>query len=97
MRRFLPYSKSASAGLSPTALTARHTFEFGGVVQRQSTGRLDLNTTNFSYSSLSDFLNNLPGTISITFDVPSLTLHMYQFEGYIQDSYRVPKEAHGLL
>ena len=66
----------------------RHTFEFGGVVQRQATNRLDLNTASFSYSSLSDFQANIPSTISLTFDVPYLTLHMYQFGGYILDNYR---------
>ena len=46
----------------------RHTIEFGGVVQRQTTNSLDLNTTNFSYSSLSDFQNNLPSTAEHSID-----------------------------
>jgi hypothetical protein len=77
-------------GLQDFAINrGRHTIEIGGVIQRQTTNRLDLNTTNFSYSSLADFQINLPSSISITFDVPSLGLHMYQFGGYINDSYRV--------
>jgi len=67
----------------------RHSLEFGGVFQRQATGRIDLNTANFSYSSLADFQANIPNSITITFDVPSSVLHMYQFGGYLQDNYRV--------
>ncbi len=67
----------------------KHSLEFGGVFQRQSTGRIDENTANFSYSTLSDFQSNIPNSVSITFDVPPSELHMYQFGGYIQDTYKL--------
>lgn len=66
----------------------RHSIEFGGIVQRQNTAHTDLNTASFSYSSLSDFQNNVPSGVSITYDVPAFQVHTYQFGGYIQDNYK---------
>src|SRR5882724_2670063 len=38
----------------------RHSLQFGGIVQKQSPGRIDDNTSNFSYANLADFLANIP-------------------------------------
>ncbi|MDT8067384.1 MAG: TonB-dependent receptor [Terriglobia bacterium] len=67
----------------------RHTIEFGGILQRQNAGRLDLNTTTLSYSDLSDFLNNIPSQVVITFDLPKFEIYTYQIGGYIQDDFKV--------
>jgi hypothetical protein len=66
----------------------RHLFQFGGIVQRQNSSRLDLNTASFSYSSLADLLANVPSSTSLTFAVPTSILHNYQFGGYMQDDYK---------
>ena len=45
----------------------RHSIQVGGIIQKQSPGRTDDNTNNFSYSNLSDFLANIPNQIQINF------------------------------
>src|SRR5262249_10370171 len=68
-----------------TLSRGHHLIQFGGIVQRLNSSRLDLNTANFSYSTLPDFLANIPSSVSITFDVPTSILHTYQFVGYMPD------------
>ena len=67
----------------------KHLFQFGGIVQHQAASRPDLNTTTFGYSSLSDFLANIPSSIEITFNVPGINLATNQIGGYAQDDYKV--------
>ena len=67
----------------------RHTIQVGGILQRWNAGRTDLNTTNVSYSSLSDFQDNIPSKIRITFDLTPFNIYEYQIGGYIQDDYRI--------
>lgn len=66
----------------------RHLFQFGGIVQRLNSSRLDLNTANFAYSTLNDYLANIPSSVSITFAVPTSILHTYQLGGYMQDDWK---------
>jgi len=66
-----------------------HLIQFGGILQRQSAGRPDVNTAGFSYSSLSDFLANTPSSVQITFDVPDVNLANIQIGGYVQDDYKL--------
>ncbi|MBT9332340.1 TonB-dependent receptor [Paracidobacterium acidisoli] len=66
-----------------------HTIQTGGIIQKWNAGRTDLNTTDVSYSSLSDFQSNIPSKIRITFDLAPFNIYEYQFGGYIQDDYRI--------
>jgi len=67
----------------------RHAIQIGGILQRLNDGRIDLNTATVNYSSLSDFQNNIPNQVVITFDKPEFELYTYQFGGYFQDDFRV--------
>jgi hypothetical protein len=67
----------------------RHTVQFGGIFQKWNAGRTDLNTTNVQYSSLSDYENNIPSSVRITFDLTPFNISEYQVGGYVQDDYRV--------
>ncbi len=67
----------------------KHTLEFGGIVQRNVTGRIDDTTTTFSYSSLNDFLSDVPSQVQVNFPLTQFQLHMFQFGGYVQDGYRI--------
>jgi hypothetical protein len=67
----------------------RHTVQVGGIFQKLNAGRTDLNTTDFTYSTLADYLANSPDSVRITFDLPQFNIYEYQFGGYIQDDYRV--------
>ena len=67
----------------------KHSLQFGGIVQRNNSGRTDLNTTAFTFPSLTQFVNNQPSKITMYFPVTVFNLHMWQFGGYIQDDYRI--------
>jgi outer membrane receptor protein involved in Fe transport len=66
-----------------------HLLQLGGIVQRQAAGRPDINTSTFSYSSLPDFLANIPSSVQITFDVPNINLANLQLGAYVQDDYKL--------
>jgi hypothetical protein len=67
----------------------RHSLQVGGILQKQSPGRIDDNTNNFSYSNLSDFLANIPNQIQINFPVPFYQMYTYQVGGFVQDDWRI--------
>jgi hypothetical protein len=69
--------------------SGRHSMQFGGIVQRQDIGRTDVNTNSFSYSSLTDFLANVPSSISLNFPLLPFRLRTYQIGGFFQDDYRI--------
>ena len=76
----------------------KHSIEFGGIVQRQYASRYLVQTPGMSYSSLSDFLANIPSTVILELYAlpkgqPSFGLTNYQYGGYLQDDYRA---AHNL-
>jgi Carboxypeptidase regulatory-like domain len=68
---------------------SKHTIQFGGIVQRNESGRQVDGTTSFSYSTLSDFLSDIPGSTKVYFPIPLFHDYMYQFGGYAQDAYRI--------
>jgi len=67
----------------------RHSLQFGAIVQRNNSGRIDDTTTAYSYSSLADLLANIPNSLSISFPLTLYQLHTYQVGGYVQDDFRV--------
>ncbi len=67
----------------------RNTFQAGGILQRLNDGRTDLNNTNVKYSSLSDFINDIPSSVQITFPLDPFNITELQYGGYLQDDYRV--------
>ena len=67
----------------------RHTFQAGAILQRLNDGRTDLNNTNFDYSSLSDYLANIPSSVEVTFPLEPFNIVQFQYGGYGQDDFRV--------
>ena len=67
----------------------RNTFQAGGILQRLNDGRTDLNNTNFKYSSLSDYLANIPSSVQITFPLEPFNITQFQYGGYLQDDWRM--------
>lgn len=67
----------------------RQTIQFGGIVQRQLSNVLDFNTASFSYSTLSDFVNDTPSALQVTYDVPLVGESSYQDGVYVQDDIKV--------
>jgi len=70
-------------------LLGRHSLQFGGVIQRWRGGRSNQFLPVYQYSSLSDFLANIPSRINIRFDHPRFGLTMMQFGAYAQDDIRI--------
>lgn len=69
-------------------IKGRHSLEFGGILQRQDAMREDLNTSQFTYSSLSDFLGDIPSKLLIQPPLEPYDIYNYQYGGFIQDNYR---------
>ena len=67
----------------------KHSLQFGGIVQQNNGGRTDADTTAFTYSSLSQFVNNTPSKLTMYFAITPFDLYQWQFGGYFQDDYRV--------
>ncbi len=77
---------TAEEGISYTF--GRHSLQFGGIFQRDDEGRSDQNSTGIKYSSLSDFQNNIPSSVQITFYIPPYALYFDQSGGYVQDDFK---------
>lgn len=67
----------------------KQSIEVGVIGQRWNAGRIDDTTNTFSYSSLADFLANIPSQIQVNFPLTPFQLRMYQYGGFIQDDYRL--------
>ncbi|MGB7191730.1 MAG: TonB-dependent receptor, partial [Acidobacteriaceae bacterium] len=72
-----------------TIQRGNHTIAFGGIFQRNGDGRIDDSTTEYDYSSESDFFNNIPSKVEVNFALSKFWIHTYQIGGYIQDDYRI--------
>ncbi|MEO6983416.1 MAG: TonB-dependent receptor [Edaphobacter sp.] len=67
----------------------KHTIKLGFIWQRNGSGRSDVTTTTYQYSSLNDFFSNIPSQIQVNFALPLYALNNSQYGGYAEDSYRV--------
>jgi outer membrane receptor protein involved in Fe transport len=68
----------------------KQTFQFGGIVQRQNASRYMLQLAGLTYSSLPDFLANVPSTAilelyTLPSGVPPFGFINYQYGIYLQD------------
>jgi outer membrane receptor protein involved in Fe transport len=70
-------------------ILGKHSLQFGGIVQQNNGGRTDADTTAFTYSSLSQFVNNTPSKITMYFPITPFNLYQWQFGGYVQDDYHM--------
>jgi outer membrane receptor protein involved in Fe transport len=67
----------------------KHNLQFGGIIQRNDSGRTDINTASFKYSTQAQFLANTPSSLTINFDKTAFDLYQWQYGGYIQDDYKM--------
>ena len=66
-----------------------HSLTTGFILQWQDAGRTDYNTATLKYASTSDFVNNVPDQIVITFDLNPFNLRSFQYGGFLQDDYKI--------
>jgi hypothetical protein len=76
------------------ATFGRHNLQFGGIVQETNSSRYKLVDASITYSTLAQFLNNTPNTVSLTLyqnpaGAPDLGYTKYWFGGFAQDDWRI--------
>jgi hypothetical protein len=67
----------------------RHSLKAGFNFLRQESGRDNLETPIYAYSSVADFLANVPSTARFTFGLSEFKIRAAQFGGFLQDDIRL--------
>ncbi len=65
-----------------------HTFKFGGEYRRIESDFQFLGSTEITYNSVNDFIDNRPAQIAVTLDSPVFRPQQFYAIGFIQDSWR---------
>jgi hypothetical protein len=66
-----------------------HTFKFGGEYRRVQSDFQFLGSTEISYNSINDFIDNKPNQVAVTLDSPVFEPQQFYAIGFVQDSWRV--------
>jgi hypothetical protein len=83
---FNPYSLSFSDALTWTK--GAHTFKFGGEFRHLQSDFQFLGSTEITYNSVNDFIDNKPNAVAVALDSPVFSPQQYYLIGYVQDSWR---------
>lgn len=83
---FDPYSLSFSDALTVTKGT--HTFKFGGEYRQLQSDFQFLGSTEITYNTVNDFIDNRPNAVAVALDSPVFSPQQYYLIGYMQDSWR---------
>ncbi|MCC6165121.1 MAG: TonB-dependent receptor [Acidobacteria bacterium] len=67
----------------------RHSMKVGFNMLRQESGRDNLETPIYSYSSVADFLANIPSSARFTFGLAEFKIRASQYGGFVQDDIRL--------
>jgi outer membrane receptor protein involved in Fe transport len=84
---FDPTSLSFSDALTFTR--GAHTFKFGGEYRRIESDFQFLGSTEITYNSINDFIDNRPNSVAVTLDSPVFRPQQFYAIGFAQDSWRV--------
>ena len=84
---FDPRSLSFSNAL--TWSRGAHTVKFGGEYRTLQSDFQFLGSTEITYNSITDFIDNRPNAIAVALDSPVFKPQQYYLIGYAQDSWRV--------
>jgi hypothetical protein len=83
---FDPRSISLSDSLTWTR--GRHTMKFGGEYRMIESKYQFLGSTEITYNSIDDFINNRPNAVAVALDSPFFRPQQYYLIGFVQDSWR---------
>jgi outer membrane receptor protein involved in Fe transport len=72
-----------------TTQRGRHLLKLGGIWARSTTGRANIEQPIFTYSSVDDFLANIPSAVRLTFGVAPFEIRFSQWGGFVQDDIRL--------
>lgn len=65
-----------------------HTFKFGGEYRRIESDFQFLGSTEITYNSMNDFIDNRPNSVAVTLDSPVFRPQQFYAIGFAQDSWR---------
>jgi hypothetical protein len=83
---FNPYSLSFSDALTWTR--GGHTFKFGGEFRHLQSDFQFLGSTEITYNSVNDFIDNRPNAVAVALGSPVFSPQQHYLIGYMQDSWR---------
>lgn len=84
---FDPRSLSVSNALTWTK--GAHTLKFGGEYRRIRSDFQFLGSTEITYNSINDFIDNRPNQVAVSVDSPVFEPEQFYAIGFVQDSWRV--------
>jgi outer membrane receptor protein involved in Fe transport len=88
---FNPYSLSFSDALTWTK--GGHTFKFGGEYRRLQSDFQFLGSTEITYNSVNDFIDNKPNAVAVALDSSVFSPQQHYLIGYMQDSWRASERV----
>ena len=80
---------SLSINNASTWSRGAHTVKFGGEYRRIQSDFQFLGSTEITYNSINDFIDNKPNQIAVTLDSPVFRPQQFYAIGFVQDSWRV--------
>jgi hypothetical protein len=69
----------------------RHPFKMGGIYQYRIVNRYGPGNADYSYGSTTDFLNNIPSTITFTFGTKPFSIRTWQLGGFALDDFKISR------
>ena len=83
---FEPFSLSFGNALTWTR--GAHTFKFGGEYRKLQSDFQFLGSTELTYNSINDFIDNILSAVAVSVDSPVFSPQQHYLIGYMQDSWR---------
>ena len=80
--------KSLSFNNTTTWTTGAHTMKVGGEYRRIQSDFQFLGSTEITYNSINDFIDNRPNAVAVALDSPMFEPQQYYLIGFVQDSWR---------
>jgi hypothetical protein len=80
--------RSISLSDSLTHSRGGHTFKFGGEFRNIESQFQFLGSTEITYNSITDFIDNRPNAVAVALDSPVFTPQQFYLIGFAQDSWR---------
>jgi outer membrane receptor protein involved in Fe transport len=80
--------RSISINNASTWTSGKHTFKFGGEYRRIQSDFQFMGSTEITYNSIGDFIDNRPASIAVNADSPVFRPEQFYAIGFVQDSWR---------
>ncbi len=80
--------RSISFNDAVTWVRGQHTLKFGGEYRNIASEFQFLGSTEITYNSINDFIDNKPNAVAVALDSPVFTPQQYYLIGFVQDTWR---------